>query len=309
MALAVHTMATVRTRAGVIAVSTAGQAVRSLLVITPMSDWMIAALPAELCDLFTVHVAQFPGGGSADAPAGASTVSAVGEAVHDLAETLGDRPVLFGHSMNGCLALVAAATAACSGVIAVTPPPALPPDPAASTAYWDRQAEPERRRRANEIIKAHGAAVNAQARAKLESQFTRLRRWYDLDFDPTKLDALATLDEHWVSSIFESGETIDWRDAFRRLDQPVLLALGEYDFVAPPDAWTADLLPPAATVHRFEQSGHTPYVEQKEEFVETVAAWTTANISTPAPEARVEALFGSPSGDGGEALPAPQDQE
>ena len=279
MALQVHTRATVETRVGEIPISTAGQAARSLLVITPISDWMIAALPPELCELFTVTLVDLPGTGSATSPAGASTVAAVADAIHDVAERVGERPFLFGHSLNGCLALVAASTTACSGVIAVTPPPTLPPDPAAATAYWERQAEPDRRRRASEIIKAHGAAVDEQERAQLEAQFTRLRQWYDLDFDPTELDALATLNENWISSIFESGKATDWQDAFRRVDQPVLLALGDYDFVAPPDAWTTELLPPAATVRRFRKSGHTPYLEQRDEFLQAVADWTMANVS------------------------------
>ncbi|HVM06887.1 MAG TPA: alpha/beta hydrolase [Acidimicrobiales bacterium] len=277
MALQVHTAATVETRVGEIRLSKAGQAETALLVITPMAEWMVAALPAELCDLFTVNLVELPGGGSAVSPAGASTIDAVVDAVHDVVERIGEKPVLFGHSMNGCLAFAAASTEACSGVIAVTPPSSLPPDQAAVAAYWESHAEPDRRRRANEIIKAHEAATSDEDRARLQSE-SRLRQWYDLEFDPTELDALATLNGNWVSSIFESGKAVDWQSLFRRLQQPVLLAFGEYDFVAPPGAWTAEVAPPAATLHLFKRSGHTPYVEETEEFLQVVAAWRAANV-------------------------------
>lgn len=279
MALRLHTTDKVETRAGEIARSTAGGAETSLLVITPMSEWMAAALPAELCDLFTVNLLELPGAGSAAYPSGASTVEAVTVAVRDVAKTIDGKSVLFGHSMNGCLALAAASTATCSGLIAVTPPSMLPPDPASATAYWESRAEPERRRRASQIIRAHEAATDEQERIRLQTEFARLRRWYDPNFDPTDLDALATLDETWVSSIFESGKAIDWPNTFRRVEQPVLLALGDYDFIAPPVAWTAELLPPAATVHRFNRSGHTPYLEETDEFMQVVEAWTVALVS------------------------------
>ena len=249
-----------------------------MLVITPMAEWMAAALPAELCDLFTLQLMELPGAGNAAHPAGASSVGEIGVAVADVAERLGPMTVLFGHSMNGALALAAASNAACAGVIAVTPPTALPPDATAPARYWDARAEPNRRERARQVVAAHEATSDEQERTRLQEQFTRLRRWYDVDFDPTELDSLAVVDQGWISSVFESGKALDWPGIFRDVEQPVLLCLGDFDFVAPPDAWTSENIPPSATVHHFTRSSHTPYVEEPHAFLEVVRSWMQANV-------------------------------
>jgi pimeloyl-ACP methyl ester carboxylesterase len=269
----------IETRVGQMVVAKAGRAAPALLVITPMVEWMTRALPAELCDLYTLNLLELPGPGNDTHPDGAASVDAIGAAVGDVTRRLDRTTVLFGHSMNGALALAAASTADCSGVIAVTPPSALPPDPGHSAAYWEERAEPERRRRAREIVATHEATSDEHERARLQDEFTRLRRWYRMDINPTELDALAILNETWISSVFESGKTVDWPNTFRRLQQPVLLALGDYDFVAPPVAWSADIIPSAATVHHFKKSSHTPYIEEPEEFIQVAAAWTKTHIT------------------------------
>jgi pimeloyl-ACP methyl ester carboxylesterase len=271
MALDVETRELASTPAGDLQLTTAGRGERPLLVLTPMVAWMTAALPAGLGDRFTLTLLELAG-------PGAATVDAITEATRHVADRL-DEPVLFGHSMNGALALAAAAGGApCAGVIAVTPPAALPPDPTVTDAYWGERAEPERRRRARAIVEAHEATTDATERSRLQAAFTRLRRWYDLDLHPTELDARATLDEAWITSVFESGTAVDWTATFAQVPQPVLLALGTFDFVAPPTAWTADLVPPAATVEHFERSGHTPYYEEPDEFLRVVDRWTEAAL-------------------------------
>ena len=256
----------VETSAGPLRLVTAGRGDRPLLVLTPMADWMLAALPAPLGARFTVTLMELP-----------ASIDAITAAVTDVAAGLSTPPVLFGHSMNGALALAAATSAPCVGVIAVTPPAALPPDPALPTTYWEERAEPERRRRAKEIVDAHEATTDPEEKARLQTAFTDVRRWYDLDFDPAELDRFAgALDHSWITAVFEDGKHVDWPQTFRQIDQPVLLALGDYDFVAPPSAWAdATRLPPHTTVHHFHRSGHTPYYEEPDEFLQVVERWTT----------------------------------
>jgi proline iminopeptidase len=59
---------------------------------------------------------------------------------------------------------------------------------------------------------------------------------------------------------------------------PVLLALGEYDFIATPNAWTDANRPSDTTTEIFDRSGHTPFVEQPEEFVAAVDRWLAAKF-------------------------------
>ena len=87
----------------------------------------------------------------------ASVVATVGELAAHISNDPG-QVVLFGHSMNGTLALAAAAAGNYAGAIAVTPAPALPPNPEDNVVHWAPKAEPERRRRGAEIIEAYNTS-------------------------------------------------------------------------------------------------------------------------------------------------------
>ena len=110
-------------------------------------------------------------------------------------------------------------------------------------------------------------------RARLRERYDRLRRWYDVEFDPTSLDALVQLDFAWVQSVFDSGATVDWPAVFASITCPVLLGLGEYDFIVPPTSWDGEVLPARMTLERFDRSGHTPFFEQPAEFEAAVDRW------------------------------------
>jgi proline iminopeptidase len=254
------------------------------LAITPIgAAWIIEALPAEIGELFTVYVAELPGtGGSAGDPS-AQSVASVVATIGELAVTISDDPariVLFGHSMNGTLALAAAAAGNFGGVIAVTPAPSLPPNPQDNAAYWAAKAEPERRRRGAEIIEAYNASADAAEKETLQEAYNHLRQWYDLDFDSSALDALENLDRDfaWVGAMFADAANVDWTATMESVACPVLLALGEYDFMAPMSNWTEANRPRRATTEVFERSAHNPYVEQPQEFVAAVQRWLQANF-------------------------------
>lgn len=219
---------------------------------------------------------ELPGTGRSPLRAAAASIQTMISAVADVAAALDEAPILFGHSMNGTLALAASRSLACAGVIAVTPPPRLPPDPTQSTAYWEAHADEVRRRRGRELVAAYGATTDAAERSSLQEKFDRLRRWHDLDFDSTDLDRLAETDLDWVGCVLGSGRSVDWPGTMKDVACPVLLALGASDFVAPPTAWTEDLKPPKATVYMFSRSGHTPYFEEPDDFLRATEAWLAA---------------------------------
>jgi proline iminopeptidase len=252
------------------------------LAITPIgAAWIIEALPAEIGDLFTVHVAELPGTGRSAGDPSAQSVASVAATVGELAAALSDDPtriVLFGHSMNGTLALAAAAAGNLGGVIAVTPAPSLPPNPQDNAAYWAAKAEPERRRRGAEIIEAYNASADSAEKERLQEAYNHLRQWYDLDFDSSRLDALEDLAFSWAAAIFADAVYVDWTATMQSVACPVLLALGEYDFMAPMSNWTEANRPPRATTEVFERSAHNPYVEQPQEFVAAVQRWLQANF-------------------------------
>lgn len=249
---------------------------RALVAVTPIGRTAFeASLPTGLAERFTIHVVELPGTVDAAAtPSVASTSDTIRTAVADLAPD-GDA-ILFGHSMNGTLVLAAAA--ACAGVIAVCSPPALPPDPSVSAQYWELQAEPGRKERADAIVAAHEQASDDAERARQRERYDRLRRWYDTTFDPSELDRDVRIDFGWVQAIFDDAAHVDWPATMRAVECPVLLALGTYDFISPPTTWTPGSTPPRTTAEHFARSGHTPFVEQPDEFLDAVDRWLGAQI-------------------------------
>jgi pimeloyl-ACP methyl ester carboxylesterase len=265
------------TRSGDVHIETLGSGPRPLLAITPIgAAWLAAALPRPLHDVFTIHIAELPGTGRSTA-SGACTVDAVSAAVVDLVQPLGQDTVLFGHSMNGALALAAAVIAPCAGVLAVTPAHQLPPDGSVNTAFWDATAEDERKRRAHAIRDAFEGADDT-AKADLYRRYNNLRQWRDMDFDSSALDGLedSSVDGTWVNEILASGSEVDWARTFDSVAVPVFLALGAFDFLAPPTAWADEPNRRGWTINMFSNSAHNPFVEEPEEFVDSVTRWLAA---------------------------------
>lgn len=184
----------------------------------------------------------------------AATVQGVADELGAAARAEGAPVLLFGHSMNGTLALAAAAThpEVVRGVIAVAAPPVLPPDRAASRQWWDTTASDERRRVA-------------------KTSHDRALRWHDLNFDPAPIDALAEGDPAWPAAIFGDAANVDWPSILGQVRCPVLLTLGRSDFLVPPPTWSD---PPAGFhVEVFGESGHTPFYEEQDRFVDVVKTW------------------------------------
>lgn len=190
----------------------------------------------------------------------ARAIPGVSDELREAAVAAGPPVLLFGHSMNGTLALAAAATHpdVVRGVVAVASPPKLPPDRAASEEWWDATASQERRRLA-------------------ETSPDRARRWHDLTFDPAPLDGLAEGDPGWPVAIVEDAAGRDWSSIIHCVRCPVLLTLGRSDFLVPPPSWPE--LPPNFHVEVFDASGHTPFYEEPDRFIDVLRSWLATDMS------------------------------
>ena len=75
-------------------------------------------------------------------------------------------------------------------------------------------------------------------------------------------DALGPLTSGWDAISGEAPEA------------PVLLALGRHDYVVPPSLWD-DVAPrvPGVTRAIFERSGHYPFFEEPDRFVDVLDEW------------------------------------
>ena len=266
------------TSGGSVHVESGGVGSAQLVAITPIgARGLSETLPEQLGELFTVHVVELPGTGRSGGDPGKASVASVVGVIKEVATTIaGVEAVLFGHSMNGTLALATAAAMECGGVIAVGAPPCLPPSAEQLRSHWELEAEPERRRKAEALIAEYEQTHDAAARAALRERYDRLRRWHDLEFDPTEIDALAEVDMRWVEAIFEDAASVDWDATLRAVVCPALLVFGASDFLAPAALWNDDLHPPRTTVEVFARSGHTPFFEEPSEFVRASARWLAA---------------------------------
>jgi non-heme chloroperoxidase len=70
-----------------------------------------------------------------------------------------------------------------------------------------------------------------------------------------------------AARMLEDHMNIDWRDILPRIQLPVLICAGEKDAQAPPaSADAAAALLPRATVVKFAESGHCPFIEEPQKF-------------------------------------------
>ena len=102
------------------------------------------------------------------------------------------------------------------------------------------------------------------------------RVWYNPRFDCTPLWEGITINMDMIGYVWgELFAKIDVTRGLKDLQCPVFLALGRYDFiVAPPSTWDP-ILPQFndLTLRVFEESGHTPQLEEQELFDRELLGW------------------------------------
>jgi proline iminopeptidase len=108
--------------------------------------------------------------------------------------------------------------------------------------------------------------------------------WYDENFDATDLwrdvKVIPEVMDYLWGKVFRE---IDITKNLEKLNIPVFLGLGRYDYWNPPHLWEAirphfrDL-----TIRVFEKSGHTPQYEEPELFDQELLSWLNANLKREA---------------------------
>jgi len=101
------------------------------------------------------------------------------------------------------------------------------------------------------------------------------RIWYDENFDASKLWEGVEINSVGAGIIWGSMfADYDMAEVIKAIKCPIFLALGRYDYFNPPHLWekyrehASDL-----TVRIFEKSGHTPQLEEPENFDEELLRW------------------------------------
>jgi proline iminopeptidase len=147
----------------------------------------------------------------------------------------------------------------------------------AADRYLDESVCPERKAALAESLARLPADLAADPQNAFIHRMLRSgpRIWYDYGYDARWLWA----DVRVIPEMFDAVwgglfRTLDITQGLERLDAPVLVALGRYDYWNPPHLWERvrghfrDL-----SLRVFERSGHTPQLEEAELFDGELVAW------------------------------------
>ncbi|TGL73851.1 alpha/beta fold hydrolase [Leptospira yasudae] len=145
-------------------------------------------------------------------------------------------------------------------------------------SYFQEKATAERKEYFAERMSELGEAISRdpQNAFKLFNVYSGARSWYDFKYDSSRLWAdipvnTAVFDHVW-GEVFRD---IDIKPAVRSLKIPVYLGIGRYDYLMPPASTWDPVLPlfQDLKVQYFEKSGHTPPLEEPENFDREILSW------------------------------------
>lgn len=203
------------------------------------------------------------------------------EDIEALRQHLGlNKVVILGHSGHAYMALAYAKKypqhVSHVVLLAISPDSTLDSFQAADQ-YLEDSVCPERKAALAESLNHLGADIEANPDRAFICRMLRSgpRIWFDYTFDATPLwEGVAVIPpivDHIWGNVFR---TLDITEGLDRIMQPVFVGLGRYDYWNPPHLWDRvrgkfhDL-----RIRVFEQSGHTPQLEESAQFDPELLAW------------------------------------
>jgi proline iminopeptidase len=195
-----------------------------------------------------------------------------------------EKVIIIGHSGHGYMALEYAKRYpqhVSHVVMIATGPSHSATHQAATEQYWQESVCPERKAKLDADLAGLPAEIEAAPEKRFVTFCVRMgaRTWYDHMFDAAPLWEgvhvnMPVFDHLWG----EAFRDINIAQGLDRLDGPVFLGLGRYDYlVAPYATWIPyresfkDLI-----VRVFEKSGHTPPLEESALFDAELLQWLSA---------------------------------
>ena len=199
-----------------------------------------------------------------------------------------EKVIVVGHSGHGYMALEYAKRYpqhVSHVVMIATGPSHSATHNAATEQYWQESVCPVRKAKLESDLAGLAAEIEAAPDRRFVTFCVRMgaRSWYDYGFDAAPFWEgvqvnMPVFDHLWG----EAFRDIDIAQNLDRLDIPVFLALGRYDYlVAPYATWEPyrssfkDL-----TVRVFEKSGHTPQLEESALFDAELLSWLSSRSQT-----------------------------
>jgi len=151
-------------------------------------------------------------------------------------------------------------------------------DEAEVNRLWETDASQERK----ELYARKQAELTPELRATLSPSELFIResaangplKWYDANYDNSPM-----FDEVFLNlPVFDrfaelEDDDFDWADVAARLDAPVLVVVGRYDYRNPYTLWERDRDSTPYTFVLLDRSGHIPMFEEPELFDQTLLDW------------------------------------
>ena len=210
---------------------------------------------------------------------GTITLDTFSEDVDALRRAVGfDRPIVAGQAQHGSMALEYARHSPenVGGVVAIAPLP-----PAGSREGLEPAQEFFRRDADAGRLAAHdrkSAARPAPAPVATTQDFVAsyladdAQRWYDYTFDASALWEGVEANIPMMEAVF--GPAVLGGFRIDRLDVPVFLALGRYDYRFPYYVWEGQMERFSNLRYElYQKSGHNPPYEQPDEFTADLVEW------------------------------------
>ncbi len=164
-------------------------------------------------------------------------------------------------------------------VLLAISPDSSPASFQAADRYLDESVAPQRKALLAESMSHLEADIAADPQRRFIHYSLRSgpRIWYDPTFDGTHLwQAVPVIPEMFDYVWGPVFQKLDITQGLARLEKPVFVGLGRYDYWNPPHLWEPmrqyfrDL-----RIRIFERSGHTPQLEQPADFDLELLAWLT----------------------------------
>lgn len=192
-----------------------------------------------------------------------------------------DRVAVVGHSHHGNIALEYARRKPrhVSHVVLIgTPPANIQATVESAEHYWNHHATPERK----EALRSRRESASLAPIRSQSPSAAYIRQyvtdaplyWHDPSYDASWLwEGMSFSMEgvHAFRNLYRSYE-LHWDAELGKL--PILVVMGADDFAVPPTMWRG-ILPRLSNVtfRELERCGHTPQLEQANEFDSTLLAW------------------------------------
>jgi proline iminopeptidase len=235
----------------------------------------------EDCTLAFADLRHF-GEGFAGSRVAEVSFDAYAEDIDHLRAAIGfDKAVIVGHSHHGCIALEYARRypkRVTHAVLIGAPPVSVERTLAAGAAYWEEHASSERKavleRNRRSLEAGHPDEAAAGDAFVWRYVADGPRYWYDPHFDAAPLWDGVPIDMEAISAFRGLFTDYELRWDSTGMPAPVLAVTGQYDYVVPPPLWDAAIPKlPGITHVRFDDSGHTPQLEEPERFDDLLIGW------------------------------------